>query len=257
MTSIGFDVHSREDFESLAEYALTTGERIKTKKGIYSYAQPSKGIELWLQLNKRNEIIGLNPHYSGSSKIKVGITNELIADSNSILDGSFHAWADPKDESVESGSYPFVFDMPNRANYGEVLVPQILNIQLTAFAHELSVYDNEEEFNNFQDSDLKFAAESFIPSGLFGNEETPSATAVFTGRVIETSNIKNEHTGVTFCWVLVKTLGGEVDVVADKELINKEIITGGIISGSFWLSAKFLDNPVLKEKSIFERLFGR
>ncbi|OAB45258.1 hypothetical protein [Paenibacillus glacialis] len=257
MTSIGFDLHAREDFDSLVEYALTTGERITTKKGIYSYSQTGKGIELWLQSNKRNEIIGLNPHYSGSSKIKVGVTNELISESNSILDGSFHAWAGPIDESAESGSYPFVFDMPNRANYGEVLVPQILNIQLTTFAHELSVYDNEDEYYRSQDREIRFASESFIPSGLFENENFPSATAVITGRVIETSNITNEHTSVTFCWALVKTLGGEIDVVADKELVNRDIIPGGIISGSFWLSAKFLDNPLLKKKSIIERLFGR
>ncbi len=256
MTSIGFEVHSREDFERLAKYVLTIGNRIKTKKGIYSFAQTGKGIELWLQLNKSNEVIGLNPHYSGLSRIKVGITNEIITDSNSILDGSFHAWADPKDESVESGSYPFLFDMPNRANYGEVQVPQILYIQLTAFAHELSVYNDENEFNKSQDSDLKFATESFIPSGLFGDEETPSATAIFTGIVVDTSIITNEHTGATFSWSLVKTLGGEIDVVADKELLSKEIIPGGIISGSFWLSAKFLDNPVIKEKSMVQRLFG-
>ncbi|MNF19500.1 hypothetical protein D3C80_2243580 [compost metagenome] len=55
----------------------------------------------------------------------------------------------------------------------------------------------------------------------------------------------------------MKTLGGEIDVVIDKELVNRELIVGGIISGSFWLSAKFLDEPVIKEKSIFQRIFRR
>jgi hypothetical protein len=256
MTSIGFEAHSREDFEKLAEYAFNSGERIKTKKGIYSFSEFGQGIELWLQMNKNNEIIGLDPHYSGLSRIKVRITNEIISNSDSILDGSFHAWADP-DESEESGAYPFVFDMPNRANYGDIDLPQIISIQLVAFADELSVFDTEDDFNKSQDGELKFAAESFIPSGLFGDQDAPSATAIFTGKVIETSLITNEYTGVSFSWSLVKTLGGEIDVVVDKDLLSKEIFPGGIITGSFWLSAKFIDNPVLKEKSIFQRLIGR
>lgn len=257
MTSIGFEVHSREDFERLAEHAYNSGERIKTKKGVYSYSQFGKGIELWLQLNKKNEVIGLNPHYCGASKMKVRITNEINNDSNSVLDGAFHAWADPQDDSEETGVYPFVFDMPDRANYGEVRLPQIIDIQLAAFAHEISIYDSEEEFNRSQEGEIKFAAESFIPSGLFGDQDTPSATAIFTGKVIETSIITNEHTGHTFSWALVKTLGGEIDVVVDKELLSKEILRSGIISGSFWLSAKFIDTPVGNSKSFFHRMIGR
>ncbi|MNJ65593.1 hypothetical protein D3C77_616120 [compost metagenome] len=55
----------------------------------------------------------------------------------------------------------------------------------------------------------------------------------------------------------MKTLGGEIDVVIDKELVNSELIVGGIISGSFWLSAKFLNKPVIKEKSIIQKLFRK
>ncbi|MNI93881.1 hypothetical protein D3C73_1519000 [compost metagenome] len=87
--------------------------------------------------------------------------------------------------------------------------------------------------------------------------DTPNATAIFTGRILDTTDIFNEQSKLNFAWALVKTLGGEIDVVIDKELVNRELIVGGIISGSFWLSAKFLDEPVIKEKSIFQRIFRR
>lgn len=255
MTTVGFNVQSREDFENIAEYAIATGTRIKAKNGHYVFSKTEKSIELWLQINKKNEIIGLNPHFSGSSKMKVGITNEIFPDSNNSLDGTFHAWAEP-DESIESGSFPFVLDMPNRGIYdGEFLFPQILNIQLAAFAHELTIYNDEDEFTQSQDREIKFAAESFIPSGLFG--DSPSAMAIFTGRILDTANIYNEQSKLNFTWALVKTLGGEIDVVIDKELVNNEMIVGGIISGSFWISAKFIDEPVVKHKSIFQRVFRR
>lgn len=90
---------------------------------------------------------------------------------------------------------------------------------------------------------MKFAAESFIPSGLFGNSNEPASTAIFTGRVVEAAVIPNEYAGSSFSWCKVKTLGGEIDVVTDLELLDKDIAVGSIISGSFWLSAKFVDEP--------------
>ena len=56
---------------------------------------------------KENQVIGLNPHFAGSSRMNIGLTAELKPDENNKLDGSFHAWAEP-DDSMESGSYPFV-----------------------------------------------------------------------------------------------------------------------------------------------------
>ena len=256
ITTLGFNVQSREDFEKLAEIAHATGIRVKTKHGYYAYLHINKGIELWLQINKKNEVIGLNPHFVGSSRMKIGITNEILSDSNNELDGTFHAWAEP-DELIESGSFPFVFDIPNRGIYGDILFPQVLEIQLSAFAHELTIHSDEAEFIKSQDSEIKFAAESFIPSGLFNNGDTPTATAIFTGRIIETADISNDQSKINFAWALVKTLGGEIDVVIDKELVNSELIVGGIISGSFWLSAKFLNEPLIREKSLFQKLLFR
>ncbi|WP_372633731.1 hypothetical protein [Cohnella sp.] len=67
--------------------------------------------------------------------MKVRITNEISNDSNSVLDGAFHAWADPQDDSEGTGVY-----------------------LLAAFAHEISIYDSEEEFNKSQEGEIKFAA---------------------------------------------------------------------------------------------------
>ncbi|MCM3131239.1 hypothetical protein M3629_00480 [Paenibacillus polysaccharolyticus] len=256
MTTLGFRVHSPEDFEDIAEYALSTGTRIKATYGQYALALAGEGIEIWLQIDKKNQVIGLNPHFSGSSRMKIGLTAELEPDENNKLDGRFHAWAEP-DESMESGIYPFVFDLPNRGVYGQILIPQMIHVQLSAFAHEVTIYKDEEEFNLSQDSEYKFAVESFVPSGLF-SEGTPSATAMFTGRIVETAEIVNEQSKLRFTWALVKTLGGEIDVLIDQELVNKEMIVGDIISGSFWLSAKFQDEPIMKKKSnVINRMFGR
>ncbi|BFH54186.1 hypothetical protein PMJ6TS7_42010 [Paenibacillus melissococcoides] len=242
MTSIGFPVHSREDFEQIADVAIEKGTLLEAQQGQYIYFDAGNGIELWLQVNQENEIIGLNPHFAGNSRVEIGLTALIVRETDSVLDGACHAWMEP-DESLESGCCPLVFDMPNLGLFGEVAVPQRINIQLTAFSHEVSVYDSEEEYMESQEGEVKFAAESFIPSGLFGNSGEPASTAMFTGRVVEASLIQNEYTGGSFSWCKVKTLGGEIDVVTDLELLDKDIAAGSIISGSFWLSAKFVDEP--------------
>ncbi|WP_172252477.1 hypothetical protein [Saccharibacillus deserti] len=242
MTAIGFNVQSAEDFEQVAEYAYETGESIETARGIYLLAQAGSGIEIWLQMNTENQVIGLNPHYFGSSRFKVKLTDEIIRSEGSELDGTFHVWAEFDGETEESDSYPFVFEMPNRAVYRDVQLPRSVTIQLTAFAHELSVFDSEEQFHESQQhEEVKFAAEAFIPTGLFVEEGEPGSMAMFTGQVQQSAWITNEYTGKSFHWALVRTLGGEIDVVADRETLDEEIPVGGIVSGTFWLSAKIIE----------------
>ncbi|WP_189023581.1 hypothetical protein [Paenibacillus albidus] len=255
MTSIGFDVEQESDWNKLAEFALKQGKRILTGKGIYVHLEANEGIELWLQLNPKHEIIGMNPHYTGQSDRCLGITAEVVRKTDAVLDGAFHGWADPE-PGGKSGIYPLVFDIPDRALYGILELPQILRVQLTAFSHELYVYRDEEQFMNSQETEIKLAPESFIPSGLFGETDDPGATAFFTGQVLQTREIVNEYTGFSFSWALVNTLGGEIDVVTDTRLLAEPLTAGSILSGSFWISGKFLEGPQLKRKSFAARMFG-
>src|SRR5205085_2604545 len=127
---------------------------------------------------------------------------------------------------------------------GAVVVPSIGEVQLTAFAHELQAYESEAAYAATQSGAVKFATESFIPAGLFNaatNEQNtpPQAYAIFTGRVLDTALITNPATEREFCWAHVRTLGGELDMVADPDLLDGYLTKGGIVGGSFWLSGRF------------------
>lgn len=67
------------------------------------------------------------------------------------------------------------------------------------------------------------------------------AAAVITGHVLSSERIKNTFTGEYFYHIKVKTLGADIDVVADPELVDREICAGGVVSGSFWLSGRVLN----------------
>ncbi len=90
---------------------------------------------------------------------------------------------------------------------------------------------------------MKFASQSFIPSGLFkspDDDSPPRAEAFFTGHVLEAERRTNALTEMDFIWCLVETLGGVFDVVIDPQLLPEVPRVGGVIQGSFWLSGRIL-----------------
>jgi hypothetical protein len=262
-SNIGFHIKSEHEYYNLAEKIYGIGKIEEVNSGKYIVYSDSSGAELWLQVDKKNSLIGMNPHYNGSSKRLVCLT-EVIQKPDSILDGAFHCWANPTEQNnPDSGEYPFVFDLPNAKTIDEINFPCNFEIQLSAFAQEISLYNSEDEFNSKQTTEIKFAPLSFIPMGLFKPEgestEPPEALGMFTGIIKDFDIKQNSFTKNHFYWFLVNTLGGEIDIVADPILIIDKPKLNGIIQGQFWLSGILYNQPyIFKEnsKGFFKKLFS-
>ena len=262
LSNIGFTVETEEEFEALAEKAYAKGKAVKAHGGTYIvYSDPS-GAELWFQLNDKNEFIGFNPHFRGKSRRSVYITAP-IERPHSALDAAFYAWANPADkDDPESGEFPFVFDLPDgKRRYLQDYL-RFSELQLAAFAQEIDYYESEEAYHNNQDSEPKWAVQSFVPTGLFGGGEEDGEPApapaygMFAGIVREVEKRTNKLTGDAFYWLLVDTLGGEVDVVADLRYFEVEPIAGGVVFGYFWLSGQVVEEET-ERKGLFARWFGK
>jgi len=264
LSNIGFNVSTQEEFQKLLEKAHKQSTTVKVKQGAYSIYSDKSGAELWIQFNNNNECIGANPHFKGKSKMTVCLTN-TIERVESELDGAFHGWANPTEKNnPDSGEYPFIFDSPDFRSFGLPEFPIDMDIQLSAFAQELSVYDNEKEYEESQSSEYKFASQSFIPSGLFSPEEdkdsNPQALGILTGIIKEFERKRNELTNEEYYWMLIDTLGGEVDLVADIRYLKKEPIINGVVQGQFWLSGQLINAPkneIKTTKNFFQKIFGR
>lgn len=242
-SSIGFSIDSEQAFENLIEGIYQSTIPIQASTGMYRlYSDPSGG-QIWLQLDSEGDIVGANPHFEGRSRRKVKISYP-IEGQESPLDGAFHAWATEGGEgSTDTGEYPFFFDMPNFRSIHLSEANGLATIQLAAFAHEIQLYESEEAYDQSQEAEeVQYAAESFIPAGLFGNQgDQPEAMAVFTGRITYWEEKVNTFTGESFHWLLVATLGGEVDVLVDSRMVSQPPRINGIVSGYFWLTALFQD----------------
>ncbi|OYD07630.1 hypothetical protein [Paludifilum halophilum] len=247
-SDIGFNADSDEEIMSLLRQAAQEGQPVESTNGHYLFWSPEEGIQLWLQVDPEGTVIGFNPHLAGKGRIRAALTEEQ-PEPDMTMEGGFHAWADPSGESPDTGAYPFLFDMPDYDRYrGHLALPQTVNTQIAAFAHELYSFADEDAYASFQrENDLRFTPESFVSSGLLiaseaKTEERPEATAVFTGRVLETERRTNPTSGRPFYHLHVRTLGGTFDVAADPDIIQGEPVPGGIVQGSFWLSGRIIDS---------------
>ena len=78
----------------------------------------------------------------------------------------------------------------------------------------------------------------------------------FTGIIKQYGRKRNGLTNEEFYWLLVDTLGGEVDVVADIRYFEKAPVINGIIQGQFWLSGQLIEPPkreLKQTKTLFQR----
>src|SRR5262249_7410281 len=158
-------VASAEDLNALANRIGPIAEPLAAPGGVYFRWSDPSGAEVWLQVNANNELTGMIPHYAGRSAVQVGLTARLPAGGPSELDGSFHGWAAPSGDAPDTGSYPFVFDAPDYRLHEELSLPARKEVQIAAFAHEISAFETVAAYDASQTGDLKYASQSFIPSG--------------------------------------------------------------------------------------------
>ncbi len=237
-------VNSPEEMVALAKRVAGHCARLKCPQGTYLHWSSPSGVELWLQVDADNSLVGMNPHFSGESAVRVGLNGRVVRSDGTSLDGAFQGWADPTGDDPESGCYPFVFDSPDFQLHQDLRFPAIVKAQVAAFAQEVSFFPSPDAYAASQTGEVKFASESFIPSGLFSpageRTEPPAARAVFTGRILKTETRENELTGRRFWWALVETYGGTFDVIIDPELLERTPKVGGVLFGGFWLSGRLL-----------------
>jgi len=258
-STIGFRITSGEDLAALASHVVDKSERISTPPGDYLKWAPPSGEQLWLQISPDGDAMGMSAHFEGKSMVRVGVEARVTRPSQTPLDGTFLAWANPPAGGATGGDYPFAFDCPDAAIHAEMALPVTIAAQVAAFAQQVSLYDSMESYAASQGVP---AAKSFIPSGLVspsGEPVTPPEPhALIAGQVVEADTRANAVSGAPFVWALLDTLGGTFDVVIDPELLPRLPRPGDVLAGWFWLSGRLLAGPApRKTGGWLQRLVGR
>jgi len=237
-SSIGFPVNDRQGLEALASLVAAKGRGVEVAGGGYIALAFKDGVQLWAQANAKRQVIGCHPHFAGKSVVRVRV-GDLVPDPRSAFDGSVVATM--VDE--EAAGCPLRCDLPDYALAANGTTPgAALDLQIAAFAERLQYFANEDAFRS--DATINsLSTKAFIPTGLLAPDGKPRqpqrSEAIFTGRIRETELRSNPLTGLPYRHILVESLGGSFDVVADPQIIQgAPPQSGGLVFGSFWLSAR-------------------
>ena len=244
-SSIGFPVHSPDEFQTLAKSVVDLGEMQRCPGGCYFNWQGDSGVELWVQLDLDGRFLDIQPHFSGMAAMRVGLTKRLHRPTDTPLDGAWQAWADPvEDENPSEGRFELTFEAPDFGVHHDLQLPILATVQLAAFAHDISFFESEEAFVEAPQVKGRLAAQSFIPSPKRvregGETEPQTAEALVCGHLMRVEKLQNDLTGLPFYWMLVETAGGRVDLLVDPELVPVVPESGGIVMTYCWLSGQLL-----------------
>jgi hypothetical protein len=252
--SIGFSVDKDEDLIGLAERAARQAERVETRHGAYLCWRCSSGAELWLQLDREQRLVGMNPHFDGGARVRVGLTDALRRPPLA-LDGAFEGVADPHDDSPTKGAHRIAFDCPNFRACDDVELPSMATVQVAAFAHDLRVFESVEDYEAaVAGTTSALESQAYVPAGLLHPERgVPPTLALIAGHIRRAERRVNSLSGRPFHWLSVRSAGGVLDVVVGPELLPEEPRFGGVLTGSFWVSGRLL-SYVQRRPSFIRRM---
>ena len=160
-------------------------------------------------------------------------------DEQTPLEGLLHGWADPSMRAWDDGAYPIEIALPDAAAVADRLdVPCIVEIQVSAIAERIAWFRDHDHFAQESErlGDHGMAPQSLIPVGSFAGQR-PS-TAFFCGEIIRVGYKVNPDAGADYWHLVVRTLGGEFDVVAAPDQIEGHPVAGGLVQMDAWLSAR-------------------
>lgn len=234
-SDIGFFVEKVEDIADLINRFYEKGNNVIAKHGDYRLIIIDDFIEFWVQI-KRNKLIGLEFHYSSDNFIKIKFGGYIKNKKNSKMSGAIQ---------INSNLCPIIVDVPNLDLYRNLKDGDILHMQIAAFAEELFIFNNKEEFYAAQEEeDIKYSTEFFIPTGMFNTDKKnpPEGYAMFSGIIKSFERRVNSISSKEYYYFTVECQGLTFDILADKDFITKEPVVGGFLKGSFWMSGKILCN---------------
>src|ERR1700704_1417858 len=164
MTAVGFPVTSNAVFDHYAAITQWNGEPIPHEVGTYHRLPAGGGVELWLETDRDESLMQMNPHFFGPARMRVRIEGRVQTPRGNITNNAFQGWAlSDSDTGEEHDGFPLVFDSPDFHLYDHLKLPVIEQVQLGAFPQTLDLFTDETEFGNANADGLPYAVQSFVP----------------------------------------------------------------------------------------------
>ena len=257
LANIGFEVHSLEEFQALAEMVYHKGQSYRAGRNQYYAYQDSSGGELWVQIDSEEQIAGMNCHFHSANSIDVTLTHAQGYEDRP-LDGTFEARAMQVDAGLPpSAALPeFVFDLPDAHLVPHVSLPAQAKVQLVGFARDVHVYENVEDYRKAQPGK---PLEGLRPVEQDRPENKQLSSLMRLDGIVVAAELKhNAYTKQAFYWLEVKTVFGHIDVVVASRALPFVPQQGQVLDAEVRLSGRVqIKDAHAQKPGLIERMFWR
>ncbi len=205
LSSIGFQFAGEQSFlETMTQLADECVETLHCDVGDYAIWRSATGAEVWFhlapQIGDEREVLGLTPFYEGQSSLPLRIEQASQRTDDNAFEGMLHAQV--LNPQTGDALRPLAFAAVDFAAHATRDMPFACNARICGFARRLTSY----------------------PTAMTSNDATKHET--LSGRILEHRKFSNEVAGHDFHWLLVESVAGTFDVVADPEIVDGEIVDG-------------------------------
>jgi hypothetical protein len=226
------------------------GEVLETGGTRYLKWSVGEKLELWASHNDGSFGPLFFPYYAGDSRMRVALLEKTPRRKALRADGAFYCRGDASaGAGWVAGRCPFVFDTLGYRRHDGLSLPRMNDVQVTAYAFEITGYEGEEEYDEANPADEQgygWDYKHFVPLCMTAPRgeggELQDACAEVSGYVRDTAIVTNPLTGHDFCWARVETIGGEVDVVCSPDRLNGYLAVGGVAVTSCYLFGRLLED---------------
>jgi len=234
---VGLEVPDAQAYVDFAAWVLANAPSTRDRAAgrAETVWTDDSGARFAVEVSDEPAIVGSRPSYAGRTRLPFRAGRWVRADTvvGEVLAG-------------ESSLYPLAVEIENPVAARQLSLADVVAVELTAFAEVLTVHADEDAFRSAQTAQPRFVPRSLVPSGLVsadGEPREPRAEILMNGRVGAAVPRRNKHTGRTFWHAAVRTLGGDIDVVAAPEQAPAGLALGNIVSGSFWVVGRLVPVP--------------
>jgi hypothetical protein len=230
---IGLTARTGDELGELLDRLAERGAETERPDGgrMVTWTDPS-GARLTFHVTPDGEMECATPGFAASPRVEATLRGI-------VEDGECPHCDRVQVEVLEKGTmcYPMavqVEDMPLAR--GGIADGRAVRLAVAAFPEEMRAHKNDAAYLASQKKEVKFAAQSLIPSGLWSSP--PTAHVLMAGRVVSSRTLANGATGREFVHAVVRTFGTEIDVVAPPAMAPDGLEAGMIVRGTFWVVAR-------------------
>jgi hypothetical protein len=253
-TQAGFELRVRDQASfsrAIQPYAERCTPETLGGADLVCLVKDPSGAELWIGLKKLEggqlELGSVNPGFAGDGRVKAKIVGD-------VSDPQWKPFEIAVRATFAGDEVPFVFDLADPRQAAQAKPGKAVAVSLTGFSLDAQIFRDEKAYRSAQKKDgarIAFAANHFIPSGLFDVEAggmadaaKPTAHADFAGTVLKSELRSNAAGRGRFWWALLRTYGDyTIDVVLDPKQVKLAPTPGTVVSGRFWLSGRLVAQP--------------